>query len=43
MSKEVQFVKFANEVLAESVFEDENTTLLNIPLWDSMSQLVIAC
>ena len=45
MSKEMgvsKFVAFLNEVFAQSVFEDEHTPLLSIPLWDSMSQLVIA-
>jgi hypothetical protein len=45
MGKEVdlvKFVAFVNEVFADSVFENENTLLLSIPFWDSMSQLVIA-
>jgi hypothetical protein len=40
MSKEMgvrKFVAFLNEVFEQSVFEDEHTPLLNIPLWDSMS------
>lgn len=38
----MEFSAFLNEVLGPSIFENEETPLHSSPIWDSMSQLVIA-